>query len=57
MNTRRRTEFSIGSEIGCVQSQCVKQGGLRQRVVGVGSAAEDLDQGPERRLDGREAII
>ena len=28
-----------------------------QCVVVVGSTAENLEQGPERRLDGREAIM
>jgi hypothetical protein len=28
-----------------------------ERVVVVGSTTRKLDQGPERRLDGREAIM
>ena len=47
-------------QAGCALMSRMNQMNLEARsqgVVVVGSIAEELDQGPERRLDGREAIM
>ncbi len=60
---RRKTIRSSGWALQGRKQDSIQSGDTRaevahsQRVVRAGSTAEELEQGPARRLDGREAIV